>query len=430
METAPPDHSETLHINAEFERAFEMLERSSQNIFLTGRAGTGKSTFLDYFRKHTKKQIAVVAPTGVAALNVGGQTIHSFFKLPPKYIDLQDPSIIQKSRSRLYQKLEVLVIDEISMVRADIFQGIDAFLRLNGPKKGEPFGGVQLCVIGDLYQLPPIVRRDEQAFFNTRHATPFFFSTESFAQANFTRIEFREIFRQADNRFIELLNRIRQGDTGAEVLAAINARVAPLESLPPGALTLTTLNSTADSINEARLAALPGIEYRFQGALEGNFGLSGDRLPAPELLRLKMGAQVMFTRNDHRQKRWVNGTLGTVCGLNSEEISVDIGSRRVRLETEQWDMLRYAFDPAMGKVVEQSVGSYTQFPLMPAWAVTIHKAQGKTLDRVVIDLGNGAFAPGQLYVALSRCRALERIALRKPATAADIRCDTRVLEFG
>lgn len=422
--------SSDLHLSTDFSRAFALLENTSKNIFITGRAGTGKSTFLQYVRENSQKKIAVVAPTGVAALNVGGQTIHSFFRLPPRFLDVNDPKIIQRVRgSKIYRTVDMIIVDEISMVRADIFHSMDLFLRLNGRHKNKPFGGVQICVIGDLYQLPPVVGREMETVFYDRYETPFFFSSPSFSDAEFETIEFKEVYRQDNAEFISLLNQIRAGNSSAAVIRQINQRVIERVRAQPGTLTLAARNITADRINEEELAKLPGEEFSYDGSLQGELPLSGDRLPAPENLRLKVGAQIMFTRNDPEQKRWVNGTLGTVYSLSAARIQVKTSEGIFTLEPEKWEMIRYdASDD--GSIIAKTIGTYKQYPITPAWAITIHKAQGKTLERVIIDLDNGgAFAAGQLYVALSRCRALDSLALKKPATEKDIVCDKRIVDF-
>jgi ATP-dependent exoDNAse (exonuclease V) alpha subunit len=268
-----------------------------------------------------------------------------------------------------------------------------------------------------------------ESVFSERYETPFFFSAPAYQDADFEIIEFDNIYRQDNQEFISLLNLIRSGDSSISVLEKINQRVIARARANPGTLTLAARNLTADRINEEELAKLPGTEFSYDGNIQGELPLSGDRLPAPEILRLKIGAQVMFTRNDPEQKRWVNGTLGTVHSLTQTRIQVKTEEGIYTLEPEKWEMIRYdATDD--GAIIAKTVGTYKQYPITPAWAMTIHKAQGKTLERVIIDLDNGgAFAAGQLYVALSRCRSLENIALRRPATANDIRCDERVINF-
>lgn len=411
-------------ITPEFKQAFDLLENSKANIFLTGKAGTGKSTFLQYFRKHTEKKIAVVAPTGVAALNVQGQTIHSLFRLPPRFID---PQAIKTDRRKIFKELDMLIIDEISMVRADVFDGINRFLQL-ARKNKEPFGGVQICVIGDLFQLPPIIGNGEKEFFEQYYSSPFFFSTEAYKNANFQTIQFTTIHRQNDAVFINILNAIRSGSCDKESLAILENRVLPKATPAQGTLVLTTTNALAENINNTKLAQLSAKKHDYEGELKGEFGMKGARLPSPEKLELKIGAQVMFVKNDS-EGRWVNGTIGIVETLADEEIKIKVGDISYKVEQEKWKTIGYEFNEIEGKISEKTLGSYTQFPLMLAWAVTIHKSQGKTLERVIIDLGHGAFAAGQLYVALSRCKTLAGIALKQPITKKDILCDINVVEF-
>lgn len=413
-----------MKLTPEFEQAFDLLEHSEQNVFLTGKAGTGKSTFLNYFREQTGKKIAVVAPTGVAALNVQAQTIHSLFRFSPHFLER---SQVKTDNRKLFRQLELLIIDEISMVRADVFDAIDQFLQ-NARRNRSPFGGVQVCLIGDLFQLPPVVTRDEKELFSRYYRTPFFFATEAYERGDFQPVQFAHIHRQNDEAFIGILNAIRSGDCGEEELSALNARVIPTAVPAPGTLVLTATNHLADDINATQLRKLHADTVEYEGELKGSFGLKGARLPAPDLLELKVGAQVMFTKNDP-EGRWVNGTLGHVRTLEKKRISVEISGKTHTIEPEKWKSVGFEFDEGAGAIVEKQLGSYTQFPLMLAWAVTIHKSQGKTLERAIIDLGSGAFAAGQLYVALSRCRALSGIALKRPVSQGDILCDADVVDF-
>jgi ATP-dependent exoDNAse (exonuclease V) alpha subunit len=411
-------------LTPEFEQAFDLLEHSRTNVFLTGKAGTGKSTFLQYFRTHTQKNVAVVAPTGVAALNVSGQTIHSFFRLKPSFVN---PEEIKPIRHPLLKKLDVLIIDEISMVRADVFDGINKSLQL-ARRNSTPFGGVQVCIIGDLFQLPPVVANHEKEFFAQYYDSPFFFATESFEAGEFQTVLFNTIHRQQDETFIHVLNSIRSGECDGETFATLNARVNPKVVPAEGTLVLTATNALAEQINSTRLATLTTRARCYEGVLNGNFGLQGERLPAPEALTLKVGAQVMFVKNDP-DGGWVNGTIGIVEHLGEDIIRVRVGEVTHEVEQEKWKTIGYEFSEEQERIVEKTLGSYTQFPLTLAWAITIHKSQGKTLERVIIDLGTGAFAAGQLYVALSRCRTLSGIALKQPITSNDVRCDAAVVAF-
>jgi ATP-dependent exoDNAse (exonuclease V) alpha subunit len=411
-------------VTPEFSDAFALLEHTRTNVFLTGKAGTGKSTFLQYFRQHTKKKIAVVAPTGVAALNVGGQTIHSFFRLKPTLIDV---TTLKPIRNKVLKALQLLIIDEISMVRADVFDGIDHSLRI-ARRSNESFGGVQLCVIGDLFQLPPVITHHESELFSQRYRSPFFFCTQAYEDAEFKRVEFSHIHRQNDAEFIGILNAIRNGVCQEPELHTLNNRHIAKATPAPGTLVLTATNALAESINNTKLAALSGRLRTYTGVTSGNFGLQDTRLPAAESLRLKEGAQVMFVKNDSGG-RWVNGTIGIVETLEDEHITVRVGEFSYDVKPEKWKNLSYELSETTNKIVEKTLGSYTQFPLALAWGITIHKAQGKTLDRVIIDLGHGAFAAGQLYVALSRCKTLSGIALKQPVSPKDIQCDPEVVEF-
>lgn len=415
----------------EFDKAFNVLNDSSDNLFITGKAGTGKSTFLEYLKTHTKKKIAVLAPTGVSALNIKGQTIHSFFKFKPRL--LTRDSIKAKRDNRIYKKLQMLVIDEISMVRADVFDAIEYFLRINGPEVGKPFGGVQICVIGDLFQLPPIVSFAEKEVFYNMYENPFFFASEAFNMANFGVVEFNEVYRQSEEYFVRLLNRVRIGDVNQKIIDFVNNRCAfSFENEKKLSVTLTTTNKIADQINLQRLQKISSEEFCYEGKIIGDFLLKEDKLPAPLNLKLKVGSQVMFTRNDPK-KKWVNGTIGTVTRLSENRIIVEVedanGKLSHEVKKEVWESVEYSYDNASDKVKEEVKGEYLQYPIITAWAITIHKSQGKTLDDVVIDLGYGAFASGQLYVALSRCRKFEKIILKRPITYKDVRCDYNVVKF-
>ena len=411
-------------ITPEFSQAFDLLEHTQENIFLTGKAGTGKSTFLHYFRSNTKKKMLVVAPTGIAALNVQGQTIHSLFRIKPGFVHVEN---IKPDRRKLFRELELLIIDEISMVRADVFNGISVFLQL-ARKNHLPFGGVQICVIGDLFQLPPIVSSEEKSFFAQYHASPFFFSTQAYEAARFHTIQFETIHRQNDAAFIRILNAIRSGACDTLELQALNSRVNPRAVPAPGTLVLTTTNALAENINDMQLKRISTEPRLYEGQLKGEFGINGPRLPAPQELTLKCGAQVMFNKNDS-DGRWVNGTVGIIEDLDTDSITVKVKDTIYTVEREKWKTIGYEFSEIHEMIIEKPLGSYSQFPLQLAWAITIHKSQGKTLERVIVELGDGAFAAGQLYVALSRCKTLTGIALRQPVTHADIRCDASVVTF-
>ena len=423
--SAPYEDPKMIHEFAlESYEAFDLLEHTCQNVFLTGRAGTGKSTFLEYVRAHTEKEVVVLAPTGVAALNVRGQTIRSFFRFKPGFVDI---AAIKPNCSRMFQELELLIIDEISMVRADVFDGIDRFLRL-ARENDKPFGGVQICIIGDLFQLPLVVSIKEKALFAQHYPLPFFFMTKAYEAADFKMAQLNTVHRQNDTAFVQILNAIRTGTCDIAQLEMINSRVKPQATPAPGTLVLTTTSALAQGINNATLAKLLGKTHLYEGALKDAFGMKEGRLPAPEQLSFKVGAQVMFVKNDSKG-RWVNGTTGSVEKLCPKAVTVRIENLTHEVEREQWQTIGYEFDESQGKIVEKTLGTYTQFPLILAWAITIHKSQGKTLELVIIDLGNSAFTTGQLYVALSRCKSLSSFVLRQPVTPADIRCDTQVIAF-
>lgn len=425
---APP--ADKMTFTPEFERALDLLENTKQNVFISGKAGTGKSTFLEHFRRKTQKNVAVVAPTGVAALNVRGQTIHSFFGIKTGLVDVA--SMKPTRNKKLLGNLDLVIIDEISMVRADLFDAVEKTLRFNNDKS-LPFGGVQVCVIGDLFQLPPVLTNDEKPAYNLAYNSPFFFASAHYQEANFELIKFDMVFRQTDIEFIQTLNKIRIGRKTPDILAYINQRHTTDFDFQQSPITLTATNAIADKLNETELKALKGNAHTFKGAISGKFSVERGRLPSPEKLELKIGAQVMFTRNDNPKKRWVNGTIGTVTYVDEENIEVTVlkgkSKRSYALEPEKWATYEYAFNEEKKKLEQLETGSYTQYPLMLAWAVTIHKSQGKTLENVIIDLGHGAFAPGQVYVALSRCKSYENLVLKQPIRARDIWCDPSILDF-
>lgn len=445
----------TIELNDEFRKALRLMEKTNRNILITGRAGTGKSTLLEYFVRNTKKSVAVLAPTGVAAVNVGGQTIHSFFGFKPD-ITLDK---VRKKYDPLYKEINALVVDEISMVRADLFDCVNKFLRLNGKDPQKSFGGVQMILIGDLYQLPPVVTSKEKEVFRTYYQSPYFFDAHSFNRNNIEFIELEKIYRQKEQGFINLLNAIRNKSVTEQDLAEINRRFFPSFQPPAGKLyiNLTTTNALADSINADELSKLPGEGRTFKGRLKGNFERS--HLPTEENLQLKEGAQVMLLNNDGR---WINGTMGKIVSIrkvqretekaggtagketpenkeknkgnwdNKEKENIEVQletGETVSVGRHRWDLLQVKYSPATRSLVSESIGSFTQFPLRLAWAVTIHKGQGKTFEKVIIDIGKGTFTPGQAYVALSRCTSLEGIVLRKPLEKKHIWMDWRVVKF-
>jgi ATP-dependent exoDNAse (exonuclease V) alpha subunit len=417
-----------IEITQEYKRVEELIGTGEAAVFVTGKAGTGKSTLIQHLRGTVEGNCVVIAPTGVAAMNVQGATIHSFFRFPPRMLTDDDVTAIR--RKKPYKKLDLLIVDEVSMVRADVLDAMDRFLRLNGPKKNRPFGGVPVVLVGDLHQLPPVVRgQDEAAHFASTYESPFFFSSRAFAEIEPAPVELTHIFRQQDDRFVGILNRLRTGDTSPDVLEEINARVTPGVD-PDRETVLSTTNLIADRINKTRLASLPGDRRTYTGEANGSFRITGDRLPSPLELHLKVGARVMFTRNDS-QGRWVNGSLGVVQDMTDRSVEVELSGdgEMVEVSRAAWETYTYEFDEDEDRHVPIVSGAYEQLPLTPAWAITIHKSQGKTLAQVRIDLGRSAFAPGQVYVALSRCRRLDDITLSRAVTRRDVFCDRRVVSF-
>jgi ATP-dependent exoDNAse (exonuclease V) alpha subunit len=421
-----------IELTREASAALSLFETTGQHVFLTGRAGTGKSTLLQHFRHTTRKRLAVLAPTGVAAVNVQGQTIHSFFGFGPG-ITPDKARRRANAKKQLYRNLQTLIIDEISMVRADLVDCIDAFLRLNGPREGQPFGGVQMVLIGDLYQLPPVVQSDEEALFTTHYASPFFFDAKVLEQTPFDVVQLVKVYRQRDADFVDLLDAVRTATLNRQQLDTLNTRHhADLTGIDREQYVgLVTTNAMADRINALHLGRIDQPAYAFTGTVHGTF--NRPQLPTDETLSLKAGARIMMLNNDPRGK-WVNGTLGNVSNIDRHDGTTSI---RVALESGYegkilpytWESIRYTFNPRTQQIESEVVGSFTQYPLRLAWGSTIHKAQGKTFDRVVVDFGRGTFAPGQAYVALSRCRSLEGLVLRKPLRPEHVQIDPRVRAF-
>ncbi len=424
-----------LDFNPESAAAFEALENSNEHIFVTGKAGTGKSTLLNYFRQRTQKDIAVLAPTGVAAIVIGGQTIHSFFQFKPDITPSTVSEIpVRRQKRQMYRELQTVVIDEISMVRADLLDCVDAFLRIHGPKPMEPFGGVQMIFFGDLFQLPPVVSREEGGIFEGVYSSPYFFAAKALSHWPIRVVQLTKIYRQHDEKFINLLNAIRDDEVQPHHWEMLNNRVNAAHTAGHDDLTvtLTTTNAVAESINQKCLLQIPQKMRAFEGVIEGDFDKRA--LPAPLSLTLKVGAQVMLLNND-AEKRWVNGTLGIVVGIKATSGSSDVLSIRladgevVDVKQHTWELYQYYFNEMEKTLSSKTIGFFTQYPIKPAWAVTIHKSQGQTFDRVIIDIGSGTFAHGQIYVALSRCRSLEGIVLKKPLAQKHLLTDERILHF-
>ena len=434
---------ETLDLeNREWQQALQIIQYTRRSLFLTGKAGTGKSTFLRYISQNTKKKNVILAPTGIAAINAGGQTLHSFFKLPFHPLLPNDSRYnarnIRKTLkyngelTKLLRELELIIIDEISMVRADIIDFIDKVLRIYCRNMREPFGGKQLLLVGDIFQLEPVIKEEEWRLMQPFYASAYFFSAKVWQEMELLSIELRKVYRQSDSEFIAILDRIRENRATDQDLAAINSRYGA--TYEPSSrnleITLATRRDTVDWLNEQKLSELDGESSTFKGKIKGEFPLTS--LPAPMELEIKPGAQVIFVKND-KEKRWVNGTIGIVIGIDEEEgiIGVcDEDGNEYDVGVEIWENMRYTYDEKEQKIVEELLGTFQQFPLRLAWAITVHKSQGLTFRQVKIDFsGGGAFAGGQTYVALSRCTSLKGITLEEPIRRSDIFVRNEVVQF-
>lgn len=423
-----------IDFNPEFQRALALMEDTQKNILITGRAGTGKSTLLSYFRDHTKKKAVILAPTGVAAVNVSGQTIHSFFQFKPSVTpaSIKKKKSAGKEKTTVYKKLTAIVIDEVSMVRADLLDCIDKFLRFNGPDEKQPFGGVQMIFIGDLYQLPPVVTSAEREIFRTHYSSPYFFSAKVFDQLNLEFLELEKVYRQKDDEFVRLLNTIRNRSVTDDDLAKFNSRCDPQFEAPAGSfyLSLTSTNDLASDVNEKRLAQLPGKTWKAKGEIIGDFGR--EYLPTAVDLKLKKGAQIMLLNNDS-YGQWINGTIGKIRKFEKDDDGEDVivadldNGDTARISPYTWKIYRFFLKNE--ELRSEEVGSFRQYPVRLAFAVTIHKSQGKTFENVVIDVGRGTFAHGQMYVALSRCTTLAGIVLKQPLKKNHIMMDWQVVKF-
>jgi ATP-dependent exoDNAse (exonuclease V) alpha subunit len=415
-----------LKITKEFKEALRLMEKTKDNLFITGKAGTGKSTLLKYFCDHTAKNVVVLAPTGVAAVNIGGMTIHSFFQFPFGVVEEKDVKYLF-NKAEIFRSLETLIIDEISMVRADLMAAIDHSLRLNTGRKS-PFGGVQIIVFGDLYQLPPVVKRGpEMDYLQDKYGGIYFFNAKACAQAKMKKLQLTHIFRQEEDNFKTLLNRVRDNQLTGEDLAALNNRHKEYRGSAP-VITLASINAVADEINQTKLAQLSDRQYSYQARVLGDFEESS--YPAESEIKLKQGAQIMMIKNDHKNpRRWVNGSLGIIEKLEPNSITVSIDDESHKLDMVEWEVFDYQYDSTKKKIERQVRGSFIQWPVKLAWAITIHKSQGKTFKRVIVDLGRGAFAHGQTYVALSRCTTLDELYLKNPLRFSDVILDKVVSEF-
>ena len=425
--------------NREFQNALRLITDTNQSVFLTGKAGTGKSTFLKHICEVTHKKFIVLAPTGIAAVNVGGMTMHSFFKMPLKPLIPDDPDYsprqirktlrYPKEKVKIIKELDLIIIDEISMVRADMIDFMDRVLRTYNENMREPFGGKQLLFVGDIFQLEPVVTPDMRDILRRYYPDFFFFNAHAFSQVKLVPIELQKIYRQTDSTFISLLDKIRINKASERDIQVVNSRFSQQYSLHSSdfVMTLASRRDTVDTINESHLAELRTEQHTFDGIIEGTFPLQN--LPTSQELTLKVGAQVIFIRND-RMQRWINGTLGKVAAFGDDFIVVETeDGHSYSLEPEQWENVQYDYDEREKRIKETVLGTFTQFPVKLAWALTIHKSQGLTFNNIVIDLAGGAFSSGQTYVALSRCTSLEGITLRQPIRMRDIIVNRAVVNF-
>lgn len=428
--------------NPELQNALQIIQYTRRSLFLTGKAGTGKSTFLRYIAAHTKKKHIILAPTGIAAINAGGSTLHSFFKIPFHPLlpndsmfsvrNIRNTLKYNSEKIKIIREVELIIIDEISMVRADIIDFIDKVLRIYSRNMREPFGGKQLLLVGDIYQLEPVVREEDRRLLSPFYRSSFFFDAKVFEYFQLVSIELRKVYRQSDPVFISILDHIRTSQVPMSDLQKLNQRVGARldESDSKLAITLSTRRDTVDYINDSQLKLLPGEPTLFRGNIQGEFPESS--LPTPMELYLKTGAQIIFIKNDI-EHQWVNGTLGTIIGFDEDDdVKIYVRTENgqdVMVEPAAWSNMRYHFNEVEKKIEEEEIGRYEQYPLRLAWAITVHKSQGLTFNQVKIDFTGGVFAGGQTYVALSRCTSLEGISLQEPIRQNEVFVRNEVKQF-
>jgi ATP-dependent DNA helicase PIF1 len=411
-------------ICGEFKEALNLMEGTSRNIFITGKAGCGKSTLLRYFTDVTNKRIVTLAPTGIAAINVGGQTIHSFFNFPLGLLQDSQVKKLYRDKKKIINNLDAILIDEASMLRADVFDAIDHSLRLNRKNMDRPFGGVQVILFGDIFQLSPVLDSNLTGIMRQYYESPYFFKAKVMEEINLKYFQLNRIYRQKDKQFIDLLGKIRLNECSHDDLDVLNERVG--HSTDKGHITLTTTNRDAERMNIRYLNQIDSPQYNYQALVKGDF--KQNICPTETCLTLKKGARVMMLNND-KDKRWVNGTIAEIAALSKDAVRVEINGQVHLLERFVWQKIRYTFDDKTRQIDEEVVGEFKQYPLKLAWAITIHKSQGQTFDKVVVDIGSGAFSPGQIYVALSRCKSLRGVVLKKPIRMSDVIVDDQMRYF-
>ena len=413
---------EEIKFDNEFNDIYNLMEYSKQNIFITGKAGAGKTTLLEYFRNNSKKNFVILASTGISAIKAKGKTIHSFFLFPPRILINEK---IKRLRSKVISKIDTILIDECSMIRCDVLDAIDQSLRLNR-NSNKSFGGIQIILLGDLHQLPPVIRENEREIFNNFYPVGhYFFNANCFEESNIKTYELTKVFRQKDKNFINILNNIRSGKVNDNDLEVLNNRVINQNSdIPSETIILSPTNKRVDSINNLNLQNINSETFSYESSETGDF----KEKPADEILELKVGAQVMLIKNDFKSpKRWVNGSIGVVTQLTENSIQLKIKNKIYKIKQDTWEKFDYLIKD--GQVVHEVVATFTQYPIKLAWAVTIHKSQGQTFEKAIIDLDRGSFAPGQTYVALSRVTSMDGLFLTRKINVSDVVFDKNIENY-